>query len=69
MLDAGADDENLVKFYLFWGILVCREFHHLPCHPVYRLDDLEHLVICDGAVFIYIVQLEGPYCRGQIDQY
>lgn len=55
VLDAGVDDENLVKLCLFWGILVCREFHHLPCHPVYGLDDLKHLVVCDGAVFIYIV--------------
>lgn len=53
MLDA--NDENLVKFYLFWSILVCREFYHLPCHPVYGLDDLKHLVVCDGAIFIYIV--------------
>ena len=45
---------------LFWRILVRWELHHFTRHLVYRLDDLEHLVIRYGPVFIYIVELEGP---------
>ena len=45
---------------LFRRVLVSRELDHLASHPVDGLDDLEHLVVGDGAVLVDVVELEGP---------
>jgi hypothetical protein len=45
---------------LFWGVLVGGKLDHLARHFVYGLYDLEHFVVRYEAVFIEIVELEGP---------
>jgi hypothetical protein len=46
--------------YLLRRVLIHRKFDHRSCHLVDRLYDLEHFIMCDGAVSVNIVQLECP---------
>ena len=52
--------EGNADAHLLWGIFVNGELHHLTGHLVYRLDDLEHLLIRDEAVSVDVIQLESP---------
>ena len=49
-----------LAMYLLRSVFVCWELDHLSCHPVNRLDNLKHLIVGDGAIFINVVQLESP---------
>jgi len=49
-----------LAMYLLRSVLVRWELDHLSCHPVDGLDNLKHLIVGDGAIFINIVQLESP---------
>ena len=46
--------------HLFRGVLIQWKFDHRSSHPIDRLDDLKHLIVCDGTVSVNIVQLECP---------
>ena len=46
--------------YLFRGVFIQWKFDHRSSHLVNRLNDFEHLIICDGTVSVNIVQLERP---------
>ena len=48
---------------LFGGVFVSGEFDHLTGHLVDGSDDLEHLVVGDEAVLVYVIELECP-CGG-----
>ena len=50
------EDTNLLR-----GILVFSQVDHLVCHFINRGDNLEHFVVCDEAITVYIVKLESPY--------
>lgn len=51
--------EDLVDA-LLGRVLVFWERDHLARHLVYAADDLEHLVVCDEAVLVDVVELERP---------
>lgn len=44
-----------IRTDLLWGVLVLWKFDHLPRHLVDRLDNLQHLVICDVSILVDIV--------------
>ena len=46
---------------LFGGVFICGELDHLTGHLVDGSDDLEHLVVGDEAVLVYVIELECPY--------
>lgn len=50
---------NLTR--LLWCILIGGQLDHLTRHLVNGLHDLKHLIVCDSAVLIDIVQLECPW--------
>ena len=47
--------------YLFWSILISGQPDHLAGHLVYRLDDLEHLIVRNGAILVDVIELERPW--------
>jgi len=49
---------------LFGGVFVGGELDHLTGHLVDGSDDLEHLVVGDEAVLVYVIELESP-CGGR----
>lgn len=48
---------------LFGCVFIGGEFDHLAGHLIYGRDDLEHLVVGDEAVLVYVIELECP-CGG-----
>ena len=59
-MNQNLDQCSRSRRYLLGGILVLRKLDHFACHLVDGFDNLQHLIVRDGAVLVYIVELKGP---------